>query len=139
MDNKKVNKRPNGRKKLDEAKKRERFYIYLNKKEREALNERVKDSIHSTKSAFIRDLILGETNKARHINPVRFLNEISQLAMEISKIGTNINQLARHANQMAIHKIIHPDLAKAIDEKLDIYSVQQKTLINKLKEILMSR
>lgn len=138
MEEKKKKKTVAGRKPLRE-KKRKRYVYFLSDSELKAINERLENSVHSTKSAFVRDLILEETSRARHINPVRFLKVISQLAMEISKIGVNINQLAKHANTMAIQKILHPDLAKAIYEKLDIYSVQQKTLINKLKEILMSR
>lgn len=139
MDQKKNNKKPNGRRKLNPDLKRERVYIYLNKNEIRELSTKVQDSVFDNSSAYIRSLILEENNRPRHINPVSFLKDISKLALEVNKVGVNINQLTKHANEMAIQNIIHPELAQAIEEKITTYALQQRQIIAKLREVIKSK
>ena len=133
---KKNNNKPSGRKNLAPEVKRKLRKYYMNDAEYAALLERVKDSRHNQVGAYVRDILLQETKSVRHVNPIRFLKEISSLAIQVNKVGTNINQLSKHANEMAKNKMVRPELADAIMETLDIYIAQQKAIMERLKELI---
>ena len=137
MDQKK-NKRPNGRPTLDQKIKRKYYKYYLNEKEEKKLVSRMKDSRYSTKSEFVRSIILAENDKPRHLHPVQFFNDIGALANQVNKVGVNVNQLAKFANEMALQNMVRPELLEDIKQTMQAYTKQQEEIMSKLKELITS-
>ena len=131
MDKKKVT----GRKPLEKNKKRQPIKIYLNGEELEKLNKR-KGMNSRSLSEYLREIILEDSKKPSHINPVDFLKDIKVLSMEVNKIGVNINQLARHLNELRLQGVIPTNVSDAINDKIESYLIQQDLIISKLKEVI---
>ncbi|MEO9893094.1 hypothetical protein [Aurantibacter sp.] len=91
-----------GRKKLPNHLKRKRFAIYLNEEEEELVLARQRE-IQYNFSGYIRYVLLDETRKPAHPNPVAFLNSVSELAKQVNKVGININQIAKYVNQLILN------------------------------------
>lgn len=134
MDKKRIT--VSGRKRLGHHEKRKRVYLYLNEGEIQLLNIRAADAGHKFISEYIRQTIFLENYKPRHVNPVQFFQNIKSLSLEINKVGVNINQITRHLNELRLQHVIPVGVSDAINDKLELYLIQQQEIISKLKEII---
>lgn len=125
-----------GRKRLKDDLKRKRVYLYLNEDEIRELKSRVEDAGHHFISEYIRHHLGREDYKPRHVNPIKFLNEISNLALAVNKIGNNVNQIAKYCNKLKNAGLLQIHVIEACEEKLIEYSLLQRAIIKKLKEII---
>lgn len=125
-----------GRKTLDKKEKRNPFKIYLNDFELERIIKR-KGGDDSSLSEYLRAKILDDSQNASHINPVSFLNDMTDLSFQVNKVGVNINQLAKHVNELKLQNVIPVNVSDAIEDKLEEYLMHQKVIIEKLKEIII--
>lgn len=131
MDKKKVT----GRKPLDETKKRNPVKVFFNQDELSNLMKR-KGEDDTALSIYLRELILNDSKKPSHINPVDFFKEIKKLSIEVNKIGVNINQLARHVNELTLQNVIPVNVADSINDKLGLYLLKQDEIMASLKGII---
>ena len=125
-----------GRKKLDKNDKRKPVSIYLNQHEIDQIKSRIADLASYSFSQFIRFIVLEESKRPRHINPIQFLKGISKLTIEVNKLGTNVNQISKYTNQLHNRNLTDPKVAKMYNEIVMSYIELQKEIMEKLKGVL---
>ncbi len=107
-----------------------RIFARLNSIEEEILRKKMSAAGYTSRSGFLRSLILYK--KIYHIDTVPLRQELNNIDVGLARIGNNINQIARRVN--ATQKIYSDDIVE-IKNQLDSLNEVMGQVFKKLEQL----